>query len=211
MKKTTLIFVRHGYSKANEQNIFAGVTDVPLTDIGKQQADLTAKFLSQYAIDVLYSSDLKRAMQTAQPIAEQTGLPIIPNEQLREMDLGEWEEVPFEAVVQQYPTEYELWVGNVDNAYAPGGESIAELRKRMAAAVGKIVAKHRGKTVCIVTHAEALRMLFPTWTGARLADVPYVPNSSVTVVEYEGNKVRVVLNGFAEHLGELTTRLPVTV
>ncbi len=211
MGKTTLIFVRHGYSEANEKNIFAGITDVPLTNIGKQQAELTAKFLSQYAIDVLYSSNLKRAMQTAQPIAEQTGLPIIPNEQLREMDLGEWEELPFEAVMQHYPTEYELWVGNVDNAYAPGGESIAQLRKRMVAAVEKLVTKHRGKTVCMVTHAEALRMLFPAWTGARLADVPYVPNSSVTVVEYEGNKVRVVLNGFAEHLGELTTRLPVTV
>ena len=208
MNKTTLIFVRHGYSEANEKNIFAGITDVPLAETGKQQAVLTAKFLSQYAIDVLYSSDLKRARQTATPIAKQTGLPIILNKQLREMDLGLWEELPFEAVVKQFPTEYELWVGNVDNAHAPGGESIAQLRKRITTAVEQIVAEHRGKTVCIVTHAEALRVLFPAWTGERLADIPYVPNSSVTMVEYQKGKCRVLLDGFAEHLGNLTTRLP---
>ena len=211
MKKTILIFVRHGYSEANEKNIFAGITDVPLTETGKQQAVLTAKFLSQYAIDVLYSSDLKRAWQTATPIAEQTGLPIILNKQLREMDLGLWEELPFEAVVHKYPQEYALWMSDVNNAGAPGGESVARVRERITAAVEQIVAEHRGKTVCIVTHAEALRVLFPAWTGERLADIPYVPNSSVTMVEYEGDTRHVVLNGFAEHLGELTTRLPVTV
>ncbi len=211
MKKTTLIFVRHGYSEANEKNIFAGITDVPLTETGKQQAVLTAKFLSRYAIDVLYSSDLKRAMQTAQPIAEQTGLPIIPNEQLREMDLGLWEELPFEAVIQNYPKEYELWMRDVDNAVVPGGESVPLLRERITKAVDEIAKKHRGKTVCIVTHAEAIRVLFSAWTGARLADVPYVPNSSVTIIERSGTDCRVVLDGFAEHLGALTTRLPVTV
>lgn len=211
MSKTRLIFVRHGYSQANEKNIFAGITDVPLTELGKEQAVLTANYLSQYDIDVLYSSDLKRAVQTAQPIAEQTGLPIILNEKLREMDLGEWEELPFEAVVKNYPKEYDLWMTDVGNAAAPGGESIAELRKRIITAVEEITAKHRCKTVCVVTHAEAMRMLFWTWTEKRLADIPYVPNSSVTVVEYQKNRYRVVLDGFAEHLGDLTTRLPAIV
>lgn len=211
MTKTTLIFVRHGYSLANEQNIFAGITDVPLTEVGKEQARLTAHYLSRYAIEKLYSSDLQRAMQTAQPIAEQTGLPIIQNAQLREMDLGEWEKLPFEAVVQEYPKEYELWMNDVDNAVAPGGESVPNLQKRMIAAVEKIIADNKGKTVCIVTHAEALRVLFSAWTGKRLVDVAYVPNSSVTVMEHNGKECSVVLDGFAEHLGDLATRLPVTV
>ncbi len=211
MSRTTLIFVRHGYSEANEQNIFAGITDVPLTQLGKEQAVLTAKFLSKYTIDVLYSSDLKRAMQTAEPISKQTGLTIISNKKLREMDLGEWEELPFEAVIQNYPKEYELWMRDVDNAVVPGGESVPMLRERITKAVEEIAKKHRGESVCIVTHAEAIRVLFAAWTGARLADIPYVPNSSVTIIERSGNDCRVVLNGFAEHLGDLTTRLPVTV
>ena len=87
MTKTILIFVRHGYSLANEQNIFAGITDVPLTEVGKEQARLTAHYLSRYAIDKLYSSDLQRAMQTAQPIAEQTGLAFIAEHDMTPEDM----------------------------------------------------------------------------------------------------------------------------
>ncbi|MBO5929103.1 MAG: histidine phosphatase family protein [Clostridia bacterium] len=209
MSKTTLIFVRHGYSETNEKNIFAGIYDAKLTEVGKQQASLTAVYLENYTIDKIYTSDLSRALHTAETIAARHGLSVIKNEQLREINLGEWEGVPFDTVVSNYPKEVALWSTDSESAYAPGGESMAQLSGRITTAVDAIVAENHGKTVCIVTHGEVLRTLFAKWTGERINNIPYVPNSSVTVVEYDDTGCRLVMDGYADHLGELATRLPI--
>ena len=107
---TKMIFVRHGQSEANLAEIFAGHTDIPLTDLGKRQAENTAQFLKDYPIDVIYSSDLLRAMQTAEPTARMHGMEILPDERLREIYAGEWEGVTFAALMEKYPTEFgEVW------------------------------------------------------------------------------------------------------
>ena len=89
---TRLILVRHGQSQANEKRNFAGQTDSPLTDLGKEQALLTAEYISEnYKVDVVYASDLQRAYYTGQKIAEKCGVPIIKCQGLREIFVGEWE------------------------------------------------------------------------------------------------------------------------
>ena len=211
MSKTTMIFIRHGYSEANEQNVFAGNYNVHLTELGKEQARLMAEYLKDYKIDAIYSSDLYRALETAQPLAAQKKLPVIPNKGLREIDGGEWEEKVFTSLIQTYAEEFGAWMNDFENARCTNGESVQEVRKRVTAAVETIAAENAGKTVCVVTHATPLRVLCYDWLRKPFPEIPYVPNSSVTVVEYEGDKRRVRQLAYAGHLGSLTTRLPENV
>ena len=88
--KTTLILVRHGNSVTNVTNTFAGSLDAELNEMGNKQARLTAEYLKKFKIDKIYSSDLKRAYNTAVPIAEFHNMKIEKNEGLRELFAGDW-------------------------------------------------------------------------------------------------------------------------
>lgn len=88
---TKLLFVRHGESIYNNASKFTGQKDIPLTELGEKQAEVTGKFLwENYPIDAVYSSDLSRAVNTAKPLADKLGLPIHTDPRFREIDLGEW-------------------------------------------------------------------------------------------------------------------------
>ena len=99
---TTVIFVRHGQSTANLERVFAGHTDAPLTDLGHKQAENTAKFLKNYPICAIYSSDLARSMQTAEPTGKLHHLPVIPDKELREIYAGEWEGRSYDELMEKY-------------------------------------------------------------------------------------------------------------
>ena len=106
--KTTLIFVRHGQSKYNRSRNFTGQQDVPLTALGREQAERTAVYLDRFPITRIYSSDLIRAMQTAEPTAARHGLPVIPKPQLRELYGGDWDGMPFDRLTKDYPELYRV-------------------------------------------------------------------------------------------------------
>ena len=89
---TTLLLVRHGYSLSNESGTFTGQTDVPLTEEGVRQAELTARYLAgNYQVDRILSGDLIRTVQTAKPLSELTKLPVLKEKGLREIYGGKWE------------------------------------------------------------------------------------------------------------------------
>ena len=122
---TKMIFVRHGQSEANLLTIFAGHTDIPLTDLGRHQAENTAQFLKDYSIDAVYASDLLRAMQTAEPTARMHGLEIIPDVRLREIYAGDWEGVTFNDLLTLYPESFGiLWRTDCGRAHPENGESV---------------------------------------------------------------------------------------
>ena len=214
MSKTTLIFVRHGYSEGNEKKIFTGWYNVGLNEQGKKQAKLTAEYLKDYDIDRLYCSDLKRAVETAQEIGEIKDLKIETDSNLREINGGDWESRPFEDLPKLYPKEYKVWLDDIGKVRCTNGESVKELQNRVVYAVERIAKENRGKTVCIVTHATPIRVLTTYWLGKKIeyaSEIPYVPNSSITIVEYDGDKASIKVNGFARHMGDLKTNLPVSV
>ena len=214
MSKTTLIFVRHGYSEGNEKKIFTGWYNVGLNEQGKKQAKLTAEYLKDFDIDRLYCSDLKRAVETAQEICKIKNLKIETDSNLREINGGDWENKPFDDLIKLYPKEYKVWLDDIGRAHCVNGESVKELQKRVACAVESIVKENSGKTVCIVTHATPIRVLTTYWLGKKIeyaSEIPYVPNSSITIVKYDGDKASIKVNGFAGHMGDLKTNLPVSV
>lgn len=208
MVKTTLILIRHGYSEANEGGFIAGFLDVHLTALGVRQAELTAEVLSDYAIDRLYSSDLLRAVETAAPLARVKGLSIIRKSGLREIDTGDWTGRTFDELSAEYPEDFRIWREELGRFRCPGGESIAQLSRRVVRTLEVIIAEKSGKTVCVVTHATPIRVLQAHWLGKDVAyasRLSYVGNSSVTVVEHEDGAYRVRRLGDTEHLEQYKT------
>ena len=100
---TRLILIRHGQSEANKGIWWAGHTDAPLSEVGREQAAAAARYLrANEQIDVAYSSDLSRAMETARPTAEAFGLSVIPDKGLREIFSGKWEGITFAEINEKY-------------------------------------------------------------------------------------------------------------
>lgn len=211
---TKIIMVRHGFSLANEAKKFAGHWDIELTELGKKQAEKAGAYFKEHPVDVLYSSDLLRAYQTAEPIGKALGLPIHKDTGLREIKAGEWEGISFDDMAVQYPKEAEIWVSDIGRSRCPGGESVAELTERIAGAVRRIAEKHDGQTVCITTHATPIRALTTVAAGVpveEMVNVPWAANASINVFEYEDGVFKAVELDIIEHLGDLLTQLPTNV
>lgn len=217
---TTLIFVRHGQSVANLEHYFAGNTDIPLTELGHRQAELTAEYLDRYRIDCIYASDLCRAYQTAEHTAARLNQPIVKDAAFREIYAGEWEARPFEELPVLYPESYQTWKTKISRACPDGGERVIDLSNRIWGGVERILRQHKGETVAIFTHATPVRTLAWRWFGydvntadeATLCEIdalPFCPNASVSVAEYEDDgSCRLLCYGYNEHLCGLSTELP---
>lgn len=211
--KTTLILIRHGYSEANDLAIFAGIYNTNLTERGQEQAEKTAEYLKDRKIDAIYSSDLDRAVQTATPIAQMQGLEINQRQGLREIFGGEWEGKPVADLFHLYPEDYNYYRDHFAHGRCTRGESTREVCDRVLAEVKRIASEHEGQTVCIVSHATALRVITPALLGKpfeTVTDITYVPNCSVTEAVYDGESFTLVCSGYAEHLAGLSTELPNT-
>ena len=212
---TTLLLIRHGQSKANLTRFFAGHTDVPLTELGLRQAECTARFLMEnYTIDRVYSSDSQRAYATAQALAEKLSLPIVAEENLREIFAGQWEGMTFTDIADQYPEDYHCWFTDIGHCRPTGGESTEELLLRIEGALRRICEENPEAVVAVTTHATAIRSMQSKYSGVGLEgmkDVPWVVNASVTEFCYENGQFSLGKIGQAEHLQSLRTDMPANV
>lgn len=209
---TTFIFVRHGQSESNLAKVFTGQGHVNLTQLGQEQARKTAEYLKDRKIDVIYSSDLARAMQTAEPTARMHGLEILPNPAFREIFAGEWEGKLYTDLMEQYPESFATWRENIGLGHPDGGERVSELCQRVTAELERLLKRHRGQCVAVFSHATPIRALACRWFGKpieEMAQVPWAVNASVSIVEYEDDgSFRLVLYAYADHQGENRTTLP---
>ncbi|MBQ9805277.1 MAG: histidine phosphatase family protein [Clostridia bacterium] len=198
------ILVRHGYSQFNKENRFTGHLDVHLDEVGLWQAERVGDYLfSHYQIDAIYSSDLSRAVATAEPTACLFGLPIQKRKDLRETDVGRWGGCYFERVKEEFPEEYAIFSNDRARFTYPDGESSLDVVTRVSKALDEIAKENNGKTVMIATHGGVLRCMLCVWNGydiGHLMETPPVMNASITVIEYENGEVRLKEVGFTGHL-----------
>ncbi len=210
---TRMIFVRHGESTGNLWKRFYGHTDGALTDRGAEQAKLTAEYLKDIHIDVAYASDLVRAYETGKIISAPHGLVPIPCVGLREIYAGEWEDCPFETLVDKFSESFGVWLTDLAASCPDGGESVAELAARVSDTVWKLAAENDEKTLLIATHATPIRALECEWRGLPLSAITsltWVPNASVSIVDYDvkSHKIIPTIIGDASFMGGLITKLP---
>lgn len=194
-----ILFVRHGETDYNVAHRWQGQLDVPLNDTGRAQATALATYLAQTPIDLIYSSDLKRAFDTAKVVAMARKQSVIPEPRLREIHLGIFQGLTREQLREQYPLELMQWDTN-DEFVVQGGESRRQLRERAAAAWEEITAS-AAKTLLLLTHGGTMRVLLPTIVPELGEERWRFPNTSITILERATNsRWRVLELGTTPHL-----------
>lgn len=180
---STVYYVRHGENEANVAGVFSNrLVDHSLTERGRRQADEVAGFLSREYIGsgAIYASPLRRAQETARPIAEALGRPIEVIEEFREVDMGELEGTSGPEAVQCWWETIAAWVaGDVDRRF-PGGESHSELTKRLKAGFQKIANSATDGPQVVVAHAGLLRIGFRSLAVEAPPERLHIPNCSVS-------------------------------
>ena len=201
--KTTLLIVRHGESLGNLEERFLGHTDRGLTPLGEKQAAALTAALRGRHIDAVYSSDLCRAWGTVAGAAAERGLAIHPERGLREIFAGDWENCPFDEMIDKWPEEFHLWKNDIGNARLPNGERVCDLYERVYETLVRIAGENPGKTVLVGTHATPIRALRARLTGlgcAGMKDLGWVKNASITTVEFENGEARLIGEAEDGHL-----------
>lgn len=210
---TRLLFIRHGQSESNLNGSFTGSTDVALTELGLQQAAVTADYLvDHYAIDAVYASDLQRAFHTGKAVADRLGMTVQTHRGLREIFAGKWEGQFFTHLLAAYPETFaRVWRYDIGNSVCDGGESVAQLMQRISAAVREIADANPGKTLVIATHATPIRCMECICQGKTLSqmkDIPWVTNASVTEIRYEDGLFTEAVSSYDKHLVGMISALP---
>lgn len=160
---TRLYLIRHGETEWNKINRTQGCgNDLPLNDTGIVQAKSVARIFNNKKIDAVYSSDLKRAYETASEISNVTKLPVITTPGLREMNFGCWEGLTSSEINEKYSELHKIWSSNPGQANIPQAETLMMLQKRIIDTVDDIINQHRGKNIIIVSHGISIKILILT-------------------------------------------------
>jgi broad specificity phosphatase PhoE len=157
---TTLLLVRHGETDWNAEGRLQGHTDRPLNEYGRRQAGELAEQLAEEAVDAIYASDLVRARETAEIVARRLGLEVEVDPDLREKNWGSWEGLTGD---ERVTVEYV-------------GASTEDHRERVMRAVDRIVERHAGRRVVVVTHGGSLRRIQAALKGVA---EPVIDNCAV--------------------------------
>jgi ribonuclease H / adenosylcobalamin/alpha-ribazole phosphatase len=155
---TRMLLLRHGETPLSVERRFSGRGEAELTDRGAAQASAAADRLSAYGVEVVVSSPLRRARQTAELVAARLGLTVRVDDALAETDFGQWEGFTFAEVKDRWPEDLSAWLGDPQVA-PPGGESFAATFARVATARERIVSAHAGSRVVFVSHVTPLKAL----------------------------------------------------
>ena len=161
---TNVMFIRHGDTDWNVEEIFRGRADVELNEIGIKQAELLAKYFADERIVAIYSSPLKRALRTAEIIAVSHHIDVITAPELIDFEYGEWQGLSHDTVKEKYEALYDEWLTNPHLVKVPKGESLDDVRKRATSLVDRIIIKHEG-TVALVSHRVVGKVLICALLG----------------------------------------------
>lgn len=194
MSATKIFLIRHGQTDWNLTDKIQGHTDIPLNIMGKMQAQKVAQFLQRKtsSLAALYSSDLQRAHQTAKEISKVFSLEIILTTDLREGNFGKAEGLTKQEFHDLYGPYNHLALPEALEA-EPRDQVVA----RVTSYLHKIVQKHKGQDIAVVTHGGALRSLL-THLEYNVADLPAVTNESITTLIWHENRQAFVLESI-EH------------
>ncbi len=203
---TTLLLIRHGRSTWNAVKRIQGQADPPLDDLGREQARLLAERLRETPPVALYTSPLRRAQETAEIIGDALGLPVTPDERLKEYDVGDITGLTWGQIEEQYPDVARRWSKAMENLNLPGAEEHASFRARVTAAFDEVVARHEEHKeegpVGVVAHGGTLGIYLNHLIGLPTRFSPFrFGNGSLSIVEADAVRPRIILLNDICHLG----------
>jgi 2,3-bisphosphoglycerate-dependent phosphoglycerate mutase len=165
---TTVLLVRHGETDWNNEQRWQGHADQPLNDAGRAQARKLAEALAGREIRAVHASDLARARETAEIVADALGLPVELDAGLREVDVGDWTGRLVGEIERDDPEAFRRWQDGRQGWQ--GGESYDEMGERMVAAVLRIASRHPGEAILVVTHGGSIRACRAAAAGLTYAE-----------------------------------------
>ncbi len=189
-----LFLTRHGQTDWNIAGRYQGQSDTPLNETGLRQAEQIAKRLSSETIHAIYSSDLSRAANTAQSIADFHSLEIKKDSRWRELSFGDWEGLTYQEMSAHSPDLFEAWMKDPLMISTPNGETLARLAERVKAAFDEIKEEHADQTVLVVAHSGSLQSLLAVTLGVDLNRYWQFRISQASLSEMNVYEDSVVLN-----------------
>lgn len=210
---TTLLLIRHGETDDNARGVFQGQGGTGLNELGHEQSRRVAERLAGLSVHHIVSSDLGRAVQTADAIAERLRLSVSRDPALREVDVGRWTGKTEAEIQKLLPDEWAAWTNGSDIPRG-GGETYRALGERVFAAVDRIAREHPGQIVVVVSHGAAIRCAVAHALGlseTARRNLGAISNTAVTTLHvHEATQARrFELRGWNDlrHLEDPLTRL----
>jgi probable phosphoglycerate mutase len=199
---TELIFIRHGETDYNRQLRFQGQVDVPLNATGHEQAARLAKRLAANPVDLLLTSDLQRARQTAAPVAGAWQVSPVLAEAFREQSFGIFEGMTIESIKAQHGELWRHWLEHLADFAIPGGESLAQFHRRVMQGVRELAAAHAGARLAVITHGGVLDMLWRSAHGLPIEGLRRceIPNTGINRLRWVGDSLVIDSWADAAHL-----------
>ena len=167
---TRLYLCRHGETDLNIKKVYYGFTDVSLNTLGKIHCENVKEKLREVNFDLVISSPLKRAMESAEIISPLNSSEIISYEGLREINFGKWENKHFKDIEKEYKEEWKLWLEDWINFSFPGGENFKSLYLRVKTCIEDILIDYEGKTILLVAHEGTLKIIALIFMNMKMED-----------------------------------------
>jgi len=202
---TTFILIRHGETKWNAERRMMGVTDIPLTATGKRQAAAVAMHLRSYPLNIIFSSPLKRTIQTSHAIQRfHPKIPLLIDTNLRERDFGNIEGLTYEEINRRHPELIYSDSWKYRHFRPKGGESLADLESRADTFLSSVLELYNGKILAVISHGTFLRVLICRILTIPLVDYSHLrmDNTALTILEHSPDR-----GGFI-HVANYTAHLP---
>jgi broad specificity phosphatase PhoE len=177
-----LLLIRHGESVLGAQNRYAGRLDPPLTQEGRRQVEGLRRRFLRFRVDYVFTSDLLRCRETVELLAPRSD--VACTKRLREIDFGAWEGLTPSECLRMSPSVYRRWIEDPRSVAPPGGEPMVRFARRVLSFADRVAARFLGRTVAIVTHGGAIRVLLDP--GLRDLAYLHVPPADMIVRHWRG-------------------------
>lgn len=203
----TLYITRHGQTEWNIQSRMQGWADSPLTVTGVEAARQLGKRLQDVPLNAVYSSTSGRTIHTAQLIIGERTTPLIQKEDLREINVGEWQGMLSTDIEKDFADQLKTYYEHPSQFEPTSGESFHMLKERILGAVEDIAAAHPNGHVLIVTHGVVKKCLINHFSGAQLDslwDPPFIHGTSLTMLEIDTDRRELTMIGDMSHTEEAT-------
>jgi probable phosphoglycerate mutase len=162
---TRVLALRHGQTAWNAEQRLQGQLDIPLDATGRWQAERLAEALAGEGIELIFSSDLARTVDTAAPTAGRLGLPVLLDAALRERGFGVFEGHTYAEIETRWPDAARRWRSRESGFGPEGGETLLGFQQRAVAALTRLAAAHPGRTLAVFTHGGVLDALYRAAAG----------------------------------------------
>lgn len=206
---TELILIRHGETDWNRELRFQGHIDVPLNDLGHEQARRLGLRVAGEPVHHLLCSDLMRAQQTAAPAAQHLNLEVLTSAALREQSFGVVEGMRAGDIQRLHPRAWEDWLQFREDHAMPEGESAVQFHARIIEALGSVAQRYAGRIVMVVTHGGVLDMVWRTaqglgLNGPRQSEIPNAGFNRIRIADAERpERIEIVDWADIGHLADL--------